>query len=256
MRGWRVTRRRGKLFVLLMATKKQTYWSLFHAVRNRLLDDLIATLPKDALREQFSGVPRKPAPLPQPSRYERYWTSWFYEFVEIHSAMEHLEQATAYLLRYPGSRKFRRLTEADWLRYHFEVYLQGTYVLRERLQHFLKKADKAAIAARSKAGVTVVRKLLVTLDESLGPLTRARGSHVHVRRYDDDDLNRLDGLVLFTKAAELRSLRPIRRLHYEKVLAGRRKFLSQNNKKAKALCAAVFELTTPLLESIEPRKPS
>jgi len=235
---------------------REAYGSLFNAVRERLIDDLLATIPRGAIRELFTGEPRSSPANPNPSAYERYWADWLFEFGEIDAAMQHLRQATAYLSNYPGTRFFRKWSEADWIRYHFEAYLQGVYILEERLQHFLKRARKAAIAGRSKRGIGVIDHLMVVVADSLASANRVRGSHVHVRRYDDDALNRLDGLVLFTKVPMLRPLRPIKTLHYRNLLAERQKLLRRNNKGATELSAHVFLLATPVIESVEPARPA
>jgi hypothetical protein len=235
---------------------REAYGTLLNAVRDRLLDDLIATIPRGAIRKLFTGEPLSPPASPNPSEYERYWADWLFEFGEVDAAMQHLRQATAYLAKYPGRRYFRKWSEADWIRYHFEVYLQGVYILQERLQHFLKRARKAAIAGRSKRGMGVIDRLMVVVADSLASVSRTRGSHVHVRRYDDDALYRLDGLVLFTKATIMRPLLPVKTLHYKNLLAERQKLLRRNNKGAMEICAHVFSLATPVIESVEPARPA
>ncbi len=127
--------------------------------------------------------------------------------------MNRLDQALAYLSHYPASRTFRfhGLSEASWLRYHIEVHLQETYVLSERLGRFLRKAEKAAINARDKAGVSSVTKLKRALDAFLKSVVATRSSHVHEHRFQDDELKNLDTLVLLTSAGKMRSLRGLRR---------------------------------------------
>jgi hypothetical protein len=235
---------------------REAYGTLFNAVRKRLANVLLATIPRGAIRDLFTGEPRSSPIYPNPSDYERYWADWLFEFGEVDAAMQHLRQATAYLSNYPGRRYFRNWSEADWIRYHFEVYLQGVYILQERLQHFLKRARKAAIAGGSRRGMAVIDRLMVVVADSLASVNRIRGSHVHVRRYDDDALNRLDGLVLFTKGPIMRPLRPIKTLDYRDLLAERQKLLRRNNKGAMELCAYVFSLATPVIESVEPATPA
>jgi hypothetical protein len=165
----------------------------------------------------------------------------------------------AYLSHYPGSRTFRfhGLSEANWLRYHIEAYLQETYVLSERLNRFLRKVEKVAIGKRDKGGVGLTRKLKKSVELSFKSVVVTRGRHVHEYRFQDDELRNLDTLVLLTNAGKMRSLRAFRRAQYLTALLKWRKQLRTNNNETQKLCVVVLEGAKDVLRRNEPpRAPS
>src|SRR5271169_3899591 len=142
-----------------MRKPPDAYWALFEVVHERILPLLKVGAHPGLLNPVF-GLPHSKtmARGSEPSVNERYWLDWFEEFTEIDSSMNRLDQALVYLSHYPGSRTFRfhRLSEANWLRYHIEAYVQETYILFQRLSRFLRKVRKVAIDARDKDGVSSV----------------------------------------------------------------------------------------------------
>lgn len=152
-----------------MRKTPDAYWALFEVAHERILPVIKAGLRPDLLHPVFGlPQPKTIAGRPEPSANERYWLDWFEEFTEIDSSVNRLDQALVYLSHYPRSRTFRfhRLSEANWLRYHIEAYLQETYILFQRLSRFLRKVQKVAIDARDKGGVSSVKKLTSSLEAS------------------------------------------------------------------------------------------
>jgi hypothetical protein len=238
-----------------MRKPPKAYWTLFERIQQRINPTLKARIRPGLLNPVF-GLPQPEtvAKRPEPSANERYWLTWFEEFIEIDSSMNRLDQALVYLSHYPGSRTFRfhGLTEADWLRYHIEAYLQETYILFKRFDRFLRKVEKVAIDARDRAGVSSAKKLKTVLDASLKGVVATRSKHVHEYRFQDDELKNLDTLVLLTKAGKMRSLRGFRRVQYITVLVKWRKQLGTNNKETQKLCVAVLEEVKVILTRNEP----
>lgn len=236
-----------------------THWALFKVLEERLLADLKKSISVDFIKEWIGIRQSDGSPKPvEPSMNERYWINWFREFVEIQASVQRLEQALVYLSHYPASRVFRfhGLSEADWLRYHIEAYIQETYILCERVKRFLRKVEKATIAANDKDGLRSVRMLKTVVDDTFKKVLRTRGSHVHEYRFDDDGLKQLDGLVILTKMGKLRVLRPIREFRYTTTLNKLRKQVRTNNKETHKFCTALFEETTSILTRNEPLRSS
>ena len=227
-------------------------WKTIHA---RILDFLKEGIHPGMLNPVF-GLP-VPKDVPKhrgPSPNERYWLDWFREFSEINNSMERLTHSLVYLSSYPKSKAFHfhRLSEADWLRYHIEAYLNEVYILHERLTRFLRKIEKVGIAARDKSALNSVNKLKAVVTASLKNVVRARGGHVHEQRFDDTELANLGSLVLITKSSELRPLRTLRQLQYLKALQKWRRQLLANNKETQKLCEYVFEEANTILIRHEP----
>jgi hypothetical protein len=235
----------------------EAYWSLFKVAHERVVPLLREGVHPGLLNPVF-GLP-EPKDLPKgrkPSPNERYWLDWFQEFSEIDASMKRLDQALVYLSHYPDARVFRfhKLSEADWIRYHVEGYLQETYILCERLRRFLRKVEKVAIAARDKAGLSSVKKQKAIVDASLSHVVRARGGHVHEYRFQDDELRDLDTLVLVTRNGKLRELRWVRRYKFDAALLKWRKQILRNNKETEKLCVALFKETTAAITRNEPTR--
>jgi hypothetical protein len=238
-----------------MKKPSKAYWSLFDAVKERLLEDVLRSIRPGLLGEMLGLAPRVHLPHSEPSANERYWVNWLREFSEIHSSVERLDQVLAYLSHYPGNKTFRGLSESDWLRYHIEVYLHETYILRERLKRFLKRVERSKLIARDSGALGVVRMLQTHVDTALVNVIRLRGSHVHDQRFDDEELKKLDVLVLITQSGKLRALGRLRKLPHTTTLAKWRKQLRRNNKQTMDLCEDIFKYTAPILARNEPPKP-
>jgi hypothetical protein len=238
-----------------MVKHPKAFWTLWQVIHQRLVPRLSKDLPPDLLNPVF-GLPesKRLSNRTKPSANERYWIDWFREFSEIGSSVDRLNQALVYLARFPENKTFRfhGLSEADWLRYHIEAYLQETYVLYSRLRRFLRKVEKVAIASSDRVGITSARDLDRTVTASLANVVKIRGGHVHEYRFDDKELRDLDVLVLVTKHGRLRPLRPFRHLKYIEALEKWRKQLWKNNRETLNLCAKVFEDSTKILVRNEP----
>jgi hypothetical protein len=240
-----------------MKRPPEAYWSLFKVAHERVVPLLKEGVRPGLLNPVF-GLPQ-PKDLPKgrkPSPNERYWLDWFQEFSEIDASMRRLNQALVYLSHYPDAKVFRfhKLSEADWIRYHIEAYLQETYVLYERLRRYLRKVEKVAIAACDRAGLSSVKRQKSIIEASLKNVVTARGGHVHEYRFQDDELRDLDTLVLVTSAGKLRELRWVRRHKFETALIKWRGQIQNNNRETEKLCVALFEETTTVLMRNEPTR--
>jgi hypothetical protein len=234
------------------------YWELFRLAQQKLLP-LIRQSARPGLLNPVFGIPLpKDSPAgPEPSASERYWLRWFQEGAEIDSSRRRLDQALAYLSHGPKSRAlhFHGLSEADWVRYHVEVYLQETYILFERLKHLLRGVQKVATRGLDKEGLGSVKRLRRVLDDTLSAFVKARGSHVHERRFQDEGLKNLDTLVLLTGAGKMRKLRTLRKAQHIAVLRKWQKQLLANNRVILALCTTIFQGSTAILARHEPSRP-
>jgi hypothetical protein len=236
-----------------MKKHSPSHWALFNVIRERLLDGLLKSVEPGMFKEMLGIAPRRNRPRSEPqTANERYWTPWFWEVVEIHATLDRLDQILTYLSHYPGNKAFRGRSEADWLRYHIEFYLQEIYVLRERLRRFLKKVEKAAVDARDKSGVSATRVLKTGVELSLKNVVFIRAGHVHHYRFDDEELKKLDGIVLITNIRQFGVFRPLRELQYQKTMVKFRQQLRRNNREIRKLCVRVFEDTTKILVRNEP----
>ena len=242
-----------------MRNPPEKYWKLWEVVQDRALPYLKEGLDPDFIKSLF-GLPEKRAKPAHraPSPNERFWLNWFREFTEVNDSVDRLSHVVVYLSHYPRNRalRFHKLSESDWLRYHIEVYLHETYILRERLSRFLRKLQKLALSARDRSGVDSVRGLRATVETSLHSVVRIRGGHVHEHRFEDEELRNLDSIVFLMKNAKLRRLHGLRKFRYLQLLEKWRSQLLRNNKEARNLCTMVFDEGTKILVRNEPPRPS
>lgn len=231
------------------------YWTLWRVVHKRILPFLKGGVHPGLLNPVFdlpqpTDIPKKP----EPSANERYWIGWMQEFSEINSSIERLNQSLVYLTHFPATKAFRfhKLSEADWLRYHIEVYVQEVYILYSRLTRFLRKVEKTATASRDRDGLTSAKQMQRTVYATLDPIVKTRRRHVHEYRFEDTALQNLDSLVLITRDGTLRQLRFFRKLKYLSALEKWRKQLLHNNTELQKLCVILFEDATKILVRNEP----
>ena len=242
-----------------MPKKSDGMWKLINLTIDRIKPLILSGIDPhmfDSLfglgtESQLSKPPRSPTPP------ERYWLKWFWEMTEIQTSIERLDQALVYLGHYPRAKVFRlhRISEATWIRYHVEMYLQEQYILFNRLSGFLRRVERTAARANNRRGVEIATKLRELVSQGFAPVIRSRGAHVHVMRIDDKELRDLDTLVLLTRRGrgELRALLPVRRLQAFVTESSWGDKLSESNKKIRGLCTTLFNAVTPVLVACEPK---
>lgn len=233
----------------------EDYWMLFKVIQDRTMPFIAADMRPEMLNS-FFGLPAptvaKKAPEPGPN--VKYWIGWMRDFSEIHNSLTRIEHSLVYLSTYPSNRAFRfhGISEADWLRYHLEAYLQETYIFVQRLQAFLGRVEKLTARAGDRSGLMEVRKLQDWVVRSFQNLVTARGGHVHRSRFESDELRNLDLAVLLTKSGKAHQLRPLRAVHYAESLAKWRKQVSANVRQTRNICVALIKPITEILIRNEP----
>ena len=233
-------------------------WKLTGLIIDRIMPVLRSGI-DPAMFDSVFGLERKREPKPRASLTprERYWVSWFYEIQEIHTSINRLREALVYLGHYPQAKEFRfhRISQATWIRYHVEMYLQEEYILFNRLRRLLQRLRRTALRAHNQRGADLAGNLSTWVSQAFGPVVVTRGTHVHVDRFDDKELRDLDTLVLLTARGKgkLRALMPLRRLREYMTQTFWTDKLSQSNKTIHEVCARLFDEITVVLVACEPR---
>jgi hypothetical protein len=147
----------------------------------------------------------------------QFWVRDFFYFTEIVHCFEHFGYSLGFLQKFPSFRyyNFYRISELVWLRYHIESYLQEVYILRERsyawLNYLIKKSKsnhKTRIEQRLKRHRDAFHATFVGI-------CGVRSSHVHLKRYGDPELIKLETLELLTGRSRLRELAPLKALYFQ-----------------------------------------
>lgn len=151
-----------------------------------------------AIGDDLEGLPYTPLNLPVDDD-ERLLNQVLRGFIEIDQSLTCLDTIGIYIRRNP----YRGLgvKDAEYLRYHFENYLHEVYLLRERLVRYLGTLRDvyrdSNVAAELLPLLKQMKKPVVGM---LEPLTEPRREHVHERRVQDPELQRLSLLQTLSVA--------------------------------------------------------
>ncbi|HYL68644.1 MAG TPA: hypothetical protein VEX69_05730 [Candidatus Limnocylindria bacterium] len=215
-----------------------------------LLDSLFWAGPPDEMPKREAVVSAAP------SVRDTYWADWFRSYVEIMDTLDRLNECLIYLDHFPTTPVFRihGISEASWMQYHVEMYLNEEYILSRRLIAFLRKIERMV---RRKGNLTVsgqLKNLEKRVFEGFRYATTTRGQHVHQKRWKDPEISDLASLAfLGPKMKQLtRRVRRIRKIKYNLALSRWKKELSQNNKVAIELSTIIFDAVENLLVKYEP----
>jgi hypothetical protein len=233
-------------------------WDLSGIVIDRIKPFILSGIRPEMLYPVF-GLEAKANPPPSrpPTPVEQYWLSWFRELTEIHASIDRLEEAEAYIGQYPAKRtfRFRGISEASWIRYHIEMYLQEQYILFNRLQRFLRRVKRTATKAKDTVSARLAADLLGETAKGFSPVMQNRASHVHVERLRDKDLGDLDLFVLLCNRPtdKRRTFIFLRKLQAEFVKVTWSKRFRQNNKAIGEHCKHIYKVIMPILVALEPK---
>lgn len=116
---------------------------------------------------------------------------------EILNALWAIENIAIYIRVFPYKRQ--GISPLSYLQYHIENYLNEIYILKTRLISYLNTLGKAY--SKTKQGRVTAKKLTPlysAVATAFKTYTEVRGSHVHVSRFKDEDIDRLSTLHLLS----------------------------------------------------------
>ncbi len=122
---------------------------------------------------------------------ESEFAKLFSQYLEVFKSFEAIKDLGFLIGRFPYART--RVTRVRYLRYHIESYFHELYIIKKRL-------IKMANTIRKLYSYTSITKSLLPLldylddyvNTSMSDISDTRSKHVHVTRYTDTDLERLD----------------------------------------------------------------
>jgi hypothetical protein len=122
----------------------------------------------------------------------------FRPLIEIINTVDAIENIAIYMRSFPYKRQ--GISQAIYLKYHVENYLNELYLLKNRLVSYLKLIDKSYKKSKCSEQVAkIIFPLYTLVSEILEGYIKVRGVHVHQYRYSDDDFNRLSTLELLSR---------------------------------------------------------
>lgn len=182
--------------------------------------------------------------------YENLLVQLFSGYNEIDTSIRNLHNALIYIRRFPFSKT--RIERGDYLRYHYENYLNELYILQMRMQRYLKIISRLyRLDPRGPHIAGIMEKISDDFKEKLMRLIEARGVHVHRERYSDlefSQLNLFEGL----RGEKIPGLNiSLCDFIYRKILNVKRDFIKRTNKMLEKFLDKNFKCLYGLLFDID-----
>lgn len=143
--------------------------------------------------------PKKPiTPL------EEYLGTLLFNYGELDESLKRFKIISVLIQQYPRLKSWDRvgLNKTVYLRYHYETFLNETYIYRERMCLFLNVLKKRCRKISLSDEAHYVEDVLQGFLKSLEDVTNIRGRHVHVRRYSNSKMEQLMGLEMVLEFSE------------------------------------------------------
>lgn len=189
------------------------------------------------------------------SPHKRYWLNWIPYLWEFTRSIQTLEHAAIYINNFPQNRVLRLhgVNKESWMRYHVEMHLHEGYLLHQRLIMFTKRIERLSKRKKDHGGMLAAGRMRTIIDSRFQEILHIRHPHIHYRRYEDENLNSLEGLALLTAKGKSPEFRSIKKMLGTFTARKLYKILDDHNRKIKDLCTAIFEAATPIIERCEPK---
>lgn len=127
---------------------------------------------------------------------EKYIGIIFHGFGEISNSLQTLADSAIYLGRL--SFRDKKIRPERYIQYHVEMHLHEIYILEQRLCSYLKVIQRQF---KNNSSLPEINRVMEALNniifKSFDGIRKTRGAHVHDRRFNDDDLDRLKLIALF-----------------------------------------------------------
>ena len=132
---------------------------------------------------------------------ENYLVKIFHSHSEIVKSLEMLRNIPFYISRFPYSKT--RITREEYMRFHVEAFFNEIYIFKERLEKYCKtierqfKSDPSTPNAKQQ-----ISEATTTAISALSELIKKRGAHVHEKRLDESNIDRIGTLELLWRNSE------------------------------------------------------
>jgi hypothetical protein len=130
---------------------------------------------------------------------ETFLMDVLYNYGELTDSLRRFKIISTLIKQYPKQRSWGKvgLNKTVYLRYHYESFLEETYIYRERMRLLLGDLKNKARKKSLKDGVILIEQTTSFFMDTLETATKVRGHHVHMRRYKNAKIEQLADLELF-----------------------------------------------------------
>lgn len=174
---------------------------------------------------------------------EQLFMKLWHGFIEINNSFEALNDVPLYIRHFPSNAT--QISKLRYLHYHIINYVNEVYILTERLAAYTTVVSRAYQNSPSLKQMKIQLERAKKLPEVFDSFVRVRGAHVHVARYDDDDLDRLQLLELLSNVPDNKEPGLSRLLYQRAIRTTRKKWLeimAKNNQLIKVILDIYFNV--------------
>jgi len=131
---------------------------------------------------------------------ERILADTFYDYSEISESLSRIEMISILIKQYPAMPSWKKcgITKTQYLRYHYENFLNEIYIFKERVRLFLKHIERRCKRRSMIDDAKLVKKMNDVFEGALNDICDVRARHVHERRYKDEKIDQLEGLEIYS----------------------------------------------------------
>jgi len=192
--------------------------------------------------------PEHRTPIQGFTKRETFFHDIFRYFGEAMNAISGLELSAKFIARLQA-----RHVTAELLGYHVEKHLEEIYIVKERFVAFIRHLRKLFKRSDLREGVAAMTSLERQTEDGFQGVVRARGAHVHERRFADEDIDRIRTLDLLMVSGGMKELAPLRRAHVLTALTKWKKTTKSNVEEAKKALDHMIDMVEPaILEKLAP----
>lgn len=217
----------------------------------------IKVLDQDEVRKHLRyflwGVGEKPEPF-QWTQEQDFYSETFWHYWEISISLENLDYIPVFIKKpFRESKAYQEagITKASYLRYHIEHYLQENYILLERVDRFLGWLSHQLRNEGRMRDSKIVLQLRDAFDGGMNNLRLVRKRHVHIKRFDEDELSRLDFFEAFSTDSEDEKVERVSGNIATELYMGSKeewtKRIKENNKNLRKMIDALFGALIPIV---------
>jgi len=181
-----------------------------------------------------------------------FFSKLFYGFSEIASSYYSLVDIETYIGSFPYSKK--KISRIRCMNYHIENYFNEIYILRERLLRYLTTVGRLHKKDPNHADILKYTKPLFSLIKDVfDGIVTTRSSHVHERRFKDDDIDRLASLEMLVEyggeelGEELSFFENLLETDYRIIRKKYKKTFTDNNTEIKKVLDLYFETLSEIV---------
>lgn len=177
---------------------------------------------------------------------EQFLNKVFNGFVEIANSLETLEDIAFYMSRFPFQQT--RITRERYLQFHVESYLSEIYLLRERLNPYITRLERAYKHHPNMQ--KQCETLTSAITKSLESIINTRGKHVHEIRFSDNEISHLSTIAQFSRVSDNEFKNLLEGYYREEHIRVRkiwRNRVKSNNKAIRELLDVVFNSLFPIV---------